>query len=64
MVKYDFGVTSIRIVAISFMIDKKEHFAKKYHPFAWSSSINDIKWKYLDIPSKAFDIPGAYFKMK
>ena len=51
---------SIRIVAISFMIDKEEHFAKKYHPFAWFSSINDIKWKPLDIQSKAFDIPGTW----
>ena len=42
------------------MIDKEEHFTKKYHPFAWFSSINDIKWKPLDIPSKAFDIPGTH----
>ena len=43
------------------MIDKKEHFAKKYHPFAWFSSIKNIKWYPLDIPSKAFDIPGTSY---
>ena len=54
------GKNESKILAISFMIDKYEYFAQKYHPFAWTSSIDVISWNSLEIKNKNFNIPGRY----
>ena len=54
------GKNESKILVISFMADNYEHFAKKYHPFAWTSSINTISWNFLEVKNKYFDIPGMY----
>ena len=37
-----------KILTISFMVDHYEHFARKYHPFAWISSFHSISWLPLE----------------
>ena len=49
-----------KILTISYMVDHYEHFARKYHPFAWISSIHSISWLPLEIQRDNFDIPGVY----
>ena len=53
-----------RILTISFMVDHYEHFARKYHPFAWISSIDSINWFPLKMQKDNFDIPGMYQQPK
>ena len=54
------GKNESKILVISFMVDNYQHFAKKYHPFAWTSSIDTISWNFLEVKNKDFDIPGTY----
>ena len=49
-----------KILTISYMVDHYEHFARKYHPFAWISSIHSISWLPLEIQRDNLDIPGVY----
>ena len=58
------GKHDSRILTISYMVDHYEHFAKKYHPFAWISSIDSISWLPLEIQRDNFDIPGTYRTLK
>ena len=47
-----------RILTISYMVDNFEHFAQKYHPFAWISTMDVISWVPLKIEKADFNIPG------
>ena len=58
------GKHESRILTISYMVDNELHFAKKYHPFAWISSIDSINWFPLEIQKNNFDIPGTYLQPK
>ena len=54
------GKNESKILAISFMVDNYQHYAQKYHPFAWTSSIDAISWNLLEIKNKNFNIPGMF----